>query len=144
MKTLALLLLYSAAGSGQVWWTHLSSARGELPVPPATMEPTASLVVDLDKDGDEDIDASGELPGGIQFKGAAELKKILKQKQEQVARGMAEKLLIYSLGRGLEYYDKRPLDTIVSQTAKGEYKFSALVTAIVQSDPFRKRRGTLD
>ncbi len=96
------------------------------------------------KDGDDEIDASGELPDGVKFKGATELKKILKQKQEQVTRGMAEKLLIYALGRGLEYYDKRPLDTIVNQTAQGEYKFSSLVLAIVQSDPFRKRRGTPD
>jgi hypothetical protein len=30
---------------------------------------------------------------------------------------------------------------IAQTTAKNGYKFSALVTAIVQSDPFRMRRG---
>ncbi len=94
------------------------------------------------KDGQDDIDASGELPGGVKFKGSTELKKILKDKQDQVARGVSEKLLIYALGRGLEYYDKRSLDGIVTATARGDYKFSSLVLGIVQSDPFRKRRGT--
>ena len=53
---LALLALPAAA---QVFWTHLSSARGELPVPPAEMEPTACLTLDVDKDGAEDILIAG-------------------------------------------------------------------------------------
>ena len=57
------------------------------------------------------------------------------------ARCLSEKLLIYALGRGLEPYDKCSVDTIVNQTKKNDYHFSALVTAVVQSDPFRKRRG---
>ena len=71
----------------------------------------------------------------------AELKALLKEKKELVARNLAEKMLTYALGRGLEWYDKRPVDTIVAGTAKGEYRFSALVTEVVRSDPFRLRRG---
>jgi len=63
MRFLTLLLLCSAAASGRVSWMHLSSARGELPVPPAEMEPTASLVLDIDKDGDEDIVIAGRRAG---------------------------------------------------------------------------------
>ncbi|NDF01440.1 MAG: DUF1585 domain-containing protein [Verrucomicrobia bacterium] len=44
-------------------------------------------------------------------------------------------------GAGLEYYDSRALRQITTTTAKQDYKFSALVTAIVQSDPFSLRRG---
>ena len=56
-------------------------------------------------------------------------------------RCIAEKLLIYSLGRGLEYYDECTLDKIVGDLRDSDYRFSALVVAICESDPFRKRYG---
>jgi hypothetical protein len=93
------------------------------------------------KDGDAPIDPSGELPGGVKFAGPVELKKILVGKKELFARCLAEKMLTYALGRGLEYYDKRAVDKVVAGLAQKEYRFSALVTEIVTSDPFRMRRG---
>lgn len=91
---------------------------------------------------DEGSLTSGTLPDGKAFQGPAELKTILKEKQELIVRNLAEKLLTYGVGRGLEFYDNRALNQICSQTAKADYKFSALITAIVKSDPFRLRRGT--
>lgn len=88
------------------------------------------------------IDPSGTLPDGKSFQGPAELKAILKAKKELVVRNLAEKLLTYAVGRGLEFYDNRALNQICTQTAQADHKFSALVTAIVKSDPFRLRRGT--
>jgi hypothetical protein len=88
------------------------------------------------------IDPSGTLPDGKSFQGPAELKAILKAKKELVVRNLAEKLLTYAIGRGLEFYDNRALNQICAQTAQADHKFSALVTAIVKSDPFRLRRGT--
>lgn len=93
------------------------------------------------KDGADVIDPSGTLPDGQSFKGAAELKNILIGKKELVARNVTEKLMTYALGRGLEYYDERTIKKVVSDMAQNEYKFSTLVTSIVQSDPFRLRRG---
>jgi len=87
------------------------------------------------------IDPSGTLPDGKSFQGPGELKAILKGKQELVVRNLAEKLLTYGVGRGLEFYDNRALNQIYAQTAKADHKFSALITAIVKSDPFRLRRG---
>ncbi|PAW89357.1 MAG: hypothetical protein B9S33_02950 [Pedosphaera sp. Tous-C6FEB] len=93
------------------------------------------------KDGEEAIDASGTLPDGKSFNGPADLKAVLKDKKELFTRNLAEQLLTYALGRGLEYYDSRAIRQITSQVAKQDHKFSALVTAIVKSDPFRLRRG---
>ena len=87
------------------------------------------------------IDPSGTLPDGKSFQGPAELKAILKGKQELVVRNLAEKLLTYGIGRGLEFYDNRSLNQICDQAARADHKFSALITAIVKSDPFRLRRG---
>ena len=92
------------------------------------------------KDGGADIDATGSLPSGASFKSPAELKAILKSRDGDFRRCLAEKLLVYALGRGLEYYDKCTVDTIVRNTATNQDKFSALVLEIVNSDPFQKRR----
>ena len=93
------------------------------------------------QDGKFNIDSSGELPGGKKFNGPAELKKILLEKKELFAACLAEKMLTYALGRGLEYYDRPVVDRVVAETMKGEGRFSALVTEIVKSYPFRHRRG---
>jgi hypothetical protein len=93
------------------------------------------------KDGNFDIDSSGTLPDGKTFNGPVELRAILKGKKELVSRNLAEKLLTYSLGRGVEYYDKPTIDRIVAELARNDYKFSTLVIQIAKSDPFRLRRG---
>jgi hypothetical protein len=54
---------------------------------------------------------------------------------------LSEKLLIYALGRGLDYYDEPTLDHIQAALARDDYKFSTLLQEIVKSDPFRLRRG---
>ncbi|HEY7156316.1 MAG TPA: DUF1592 domain-containing protein, partial [Gemmataceae bacterium] len=75
-----------------------------------------------DKDGQADIDPSGTLPGGQSFKGPAELKNILKGKKELFARCLAEKMLTYALGRGLEYYDRCAVDKILDALGKNDYR----------------------
>jgi len=87
------------------------------------------------------IDASGELPGGVKFDGPAELRKVLMSKSDLFRRCLAEKLTTFALGRGLEYYDKCVLDELVLKLKAGEDRFSVLVLAIVESEPFQKRRA---
>jgi hypothetical protein len=93
-------------------------------------------------DAEGAIDPSGTLPDGRAFQGAAELKTILKEQKELIARNLAEKLLTYALGRGLEYYDTRAVSQIVTRLVQNDFQFSTLAVAIAQSDPFRLRRGT--
>jgi len=93
------------------------------------------------QDNKKNIDASGELPGGLKFNGPAELRKVLLGKADQFRSCFAEKLLTFSLGRGLEYYDKCALDGIVASSKGSGDTFSAVVLAVVKSDPFQKRKG---
>jgi len=86
------------------------------------------------------VEVGGKIDG-LELKSLGDLKKLLGEKKDLFAHCLAEKMLIYALGRGLDYYDDRTVDRIQAETAKGGYKFSALVTAIVKSDPFRLRRG---
>jgi hypothetical protein len=94
------------------------------------------------KDGEFDIDASGAFADGTKFQGAADLKTIIRAKKEQFTRCLTEKMLIYALGRGMEYYDRPTIERIVTAVGAGDYKFSLLVSEMVKSDPFRQRRGS--
>jgi hypothetical protein len=93
------------------------------------------------QDNKVNIDASGELPGGLKFSGPAQLRKVLLGKADQFRSCFAEKLLTFGLGRGLEYYDKCALDGVVAAAKADGDKFSAMVLAVVRSDPFQKRKG---
>lgn len=96
------------------------------------------------KDRGMTIDATAELPDGTTFDGIAGLKRILKDRKQQFARCLTEKMLTYALGRGLEYYDRATVMGIVRKLKSKNYRSSVLITEIVKSDPFRLRRGTLN
>jgi hypothetical protein len=91
------------------------------------------------KDGDFDIDNTGTLPDGRTFVGAKGLKEILRSKSDAFAHNFSEKLMTYALGRGLERFDRPVVDQITHDLAQNNYKFTALVTAIVDSRPFQMR-----
>jgi hypothetical protein len=93
-----------------------------------------------DKDGKFPIDASGTLPSGQSFEGPKALKAILKSRDREFVRCLAEKMLTFSLGRGLDYHDACAVDRIVAAMAEHNNTFSTLVWEIVRSDPFQKRR----
>ncbi len=95
------------------------------------------------KEGNAEIDASSSLPGGTTFRGAAGLKQVLLERRDEFVECLAEKLLTYALGRGLEHYDRPAVRQIRRRAAAGEYRFSALVMAVADSVPFqfRSREG---
>jgi len=95
-----------------------------------------------EEDRGRPIDPSGELPDGTKFAGAIELVKLLREKHAKDFRaGLAENMLVYALGRKLERYDRPPLREIVRKTQAGSDRFSALILAIAESEPFRYRRN---
>jgi len=90
-------------------------------------------------DGKFPIETTGALPGGATFTGSKGLKDILKAQSETFAHNVTEKLLTYSLGRGLERFDAPTVDGIVRDIEAKNYKFSALVMDVVKSAPFQMR-----
>ncbi|MEM9588144.1 MAG: DUF1592 domain-containing protein, partial [Planctomycetota bacterium] len=92
------------------------------------------------RDGKDVIDPSGKLPDGTKFTGVDELRRVLSgQRSDQFVRALAEKMMIYAVGRGAEYYDKCAIDKIVSDTREQGDRFAYLIAAIIQSDPFQKQ-----
>lgn len=92
-------------------------------------------------DNGQPLDATGELPGGSRFNGPVQLAEVLREKQCDFGECLAEKMLTYALGRGLEFYDRCATDKIVKSLKEQKFRFSVLVTEIAKSDPFRMRRG---
>jgi hypothetical protein len=85
------------------------------------------------------VDASGGLPDGSEFTGISGLRTALLRKPELFARTLTEKLMIYGLGRGLEYSDAPSVRAVVRRAATEDFRFSSLVLGIVRSDPFQMR-----
>jgi hypothetical protein len=86
------------------------------------------------------VDASGVLPDGTAFDGPGGLRAILLSHPDRFVRTLTEKMLIYALGRGLEYYDMPTVRAIAREAAKQNYRASSLVVGIVKSRPFQMRR----
>jgi hypothetical protein len=87
----------------------------------------------------EPIVATGTLVDGTHIDGATELRNALLKYSDRFVQTVTEKLMTYALGRGLEYYDMPVARAIVRNSEKSDYRFSSIVMAIVESDPFQMR-----
>jgi len=85
------------------------------------------------------IDTSGQLADGTKIDGISDLRKTILARPELFVGTMAEKLLIYALGRGVEATDRPVLRQIVRDAERDGYRFSSLVFSIVRSAPFQMR-----
>jgi hypothetical protein len=92
-----------------------------------------------DTDGGQPIDTHAMLTDGTFVDGPIALREALLARPEVFATTTTEKLLTYALGRGIEYYDMPTIRAIVRQAAADDYRFSALVLGVVQSDAFGTR-----
>jgi hypothetical protein len=87
------------------------------------------------------IDASAVLPDGTRFDGPTGLRQVLLRRPEQFAATVADRMLTYALGRGLESYDAPAVRTIVKEAARDDYRWSSIILATVRSVPFQMRRA---
>jgi hypothetical protein len=86
------------------------------------------------------IDAAGELPGGKRFSAPRELKAILAERKDDLARNLTEKLMAYALCRQLEGYDQIVVDQLMKTIAQDGYRMQTLITEVITSYPFLNRR----
>ncbi|HLI85412.1 MAG TPA: DUF1592 domain-containing protein [Bryobacteraceae bacterium] len=85
------------------------------------------------------IDASGQLADGTKIDGVVGLRNAIVARPEVFATTFTEKLLTYALGRGLDYRDMPAVRAIVRGAARDNYRFSAFISGVVHSVPFRMR-----
>ncbi len=85
------------------------------------------------------IDAAGGLPDGSRFADVEGLENALLRRPELFVGTVAEKLLIYGSGRGLEYYDAPAIRTIVRDARAKDFRMSSIILGVVKSQPFQMR-----
>ncbi len=85
------------------------------------------------------IDSSGAMPDGTPFNGPGELRELLVGNPVLIDTVATEKLLIYALGRGIEYYDAPAVRAITRDAAANDYGLASLVVGVVNSMPFQMR-----
>jgi len=85
------------------------------------------------------VDARAELPDGTKINGPADLRKVLLSHSDEFLTTVTEKLLTYALGRGLEAADAPAVRKIKRAASTDEYRFTAIIQAIVTSTPFEMR-----
>jgi hypothetical protein len=93
-------------------------------------------------DGETPIDATGVLLDGTKVDGPASLRAALVQRKEQFIKAVTAKLLMYGLGREIEYYDAPAIRGIMRAAAADNYRWSSTILAIVKSTPFQMRRAS--
>jgi hypothetical protein len=92
-----------------------------------------------EKDGADKINTAGQLPDGRHIVGPEGLRDLLLADFPKIRRCIAEKLLTYALGRGLEPSDDCAVNEIVAGAQTHGDTFAGMVHAIVKSTPFLKR-----
>jgi mono/diheme cytochrome c family protein len=111
------------------------------------MDPLGFALEHFDAVGQwRDTDSGAAINASITLHGEAiespkAFREALLTQTDEFPHTVAEKLLIYALGRGLDYYDAPAVRALVREMNAADYKWSALVLAIVQSRPFTMRRG---
>jgi len=93
------------------------------------------------KDGDAAIDPSGVLPDGARVDSPTALRGALVAQKQQFVKAVTGKLLMYALGRQMEYYDAPAIRAIMRASAADDYRWSSTILAIVKSSPFQMRRS---
>ena len=92
---------------------------------------------DVDPVAEEPIDATTELSSGQVVNGPVELRQELLRRSDQFVQALTATLMMYALGRELEYFDMPQVRAVVRSAERDDYRFRAIVTAIVKSDAFR-------
>ena len=90
-------------------------------------------------DGGVPLDTSAVLWDGTKVNGPVELRQALLKYSPQFVRMITEKLMTFSLGRGVEYQDMPVIRSIVRDADKDDDRFLAILMGIINSAPFQMR-----
>ena len=79
------------------------------------------------------------MPDGAEFKDFREFRQIIFERDEEFARAVASKLLIYASGRPMTVADRPSVDAVVSAAMKEGLGLRAMVQAVVETEMFLRR-----
>ena len=85
------------------------------------------------------IDNSANLPDGTPITGIEGVRQLILKSPDLFVEAMTNKLLMYALGRNVQYYDDPAIRTIARSAAKSNNTFASLVSGVATSLPFQNR-----
>ena len=86
-----------------------------------------------------DVVIDGELSEGERFADFQEFRALLLQREEQILRGIAKKLLVYGSGRPMTLADESSVNFVVAQARQKNLGLKSMVQAVVESEMFQRR-----
>src|SRR5262245_9489476 len=89
------------------------------------------------QDEGQPIESTVQVFDGTKFSGPAGLRQWLLGYSDQFVQVVAERLLTYGLGRGVEYQDMPLVRAIARDAARNDNHFSALILGVVKSQAFQ-------
>jgi hypothetical protein len=93
------------------------------------------------RDNGAPVDSAGDLYDGTRMNGPAGLRAALLKHQDLFLLSFTERLMTYSLGRRVEYFDMPAIRKILRDAAKENNRFSAFVMGVVNSRAFQMSRA---
>ena len=88
------------------------------------------------------LDTADVLTDGTAITGPVTLQQAIVRRPDVFVQTLTEKLMIYALGRGLTHDDMPAVRRIVRNASGHEYRFSSIVTGVVESAAFQMRVKT--
>jgi hypothetical protein len=85
------------------------------------------------------VDASGTLPGGGDFQNIRELKALLLKDERQLARNLAQQLLVFATGAPIRFGDRPDLQHILDRASASQFAVRNMIEEIVQSSLFQNK-----
>ena len=92
------------------------------------------------KDNEVPIDSVGELYDGTKMNGALGLGQAILRHKDAFLLGFTERLMTYATGRRMQPYDMPVVRRIIRDAGKQDYKLSAFIMGVVNSQAFRMNR----
>ena len=84
------------------------------------------------------IKVAGSFEDGQSFNSYAEFKSHLVGYEEKLARNMVESLLVFGLGRDIEFTDAVHIDKIIDKTRANKFRIKEMLYAVIESPLFIK------
>jgi hypothetical protein len=85
------------------------------------------------------VDCTGTLPDGRPFQDVRELKRLLMENPEPIARNLVRQLSVYATGAPVRFSDRAQIEGILHRTRAGDYGVRSIVRELVQSDLFQTK-----
>lgn len=83
-----------------------------------------------------DVEKGGELRDGRAFKDIDDYKQLLLTDKDQLARNLAQKLLVYATGADIQFADREVVEQLVAASRERGHGFRSLIHDVVQTRVF--------